>query len=232
MSLVGIQFKFPDWKGKLERAKQEINLFIAANMQTNRGLLFDAEGARNGHTKWAPLVFRNGMILAKRGTLRKSIAPKNDGRRPGRSEGGILRFTEHAITIGSSLAYARVMNDGTTKMPGGVIRAKRAKALKIPIPQGAAANENAKGLQAEALEPKLARLAERLNKSKNPQARAKIMRQMDRIRQRIKSGKGPVKFIFRKSVRIPARPFDTWTLQDQNELELALRNKIVEILNR
>lgn len=262
MSLVGIQFKFPKWEQKLKRAHEEINLFLAADMQTNRGMLFDAEGGRNGHQKWAPLVFRNGMILAKRGTLRKSIAPKNDGRRPGAGPDGIVRFSGATITVGTSLFYARIMNDGTAKLPGGVIRAKHAKALKIPVDSSFLKSQkirkglleedlgNEEGMKRKAsLERRIVRIQRLLSESKsassrrkqqayltklNAQLRAskdrKEIEELARRKNRVEGSKG--NFIFRKSVRIKARPFDTWTDQDQNELELALRNKLVEILNR
>lgn len=262
MSLVGIEFKFPNWEAKLKAAKEEINLFLAANMQTNRGLLFDAEGGRNGHQRWAPLVFRNGMILAKRGILRKSIGPKNSGLRPATGPDSIIRFTETTITIGTALAYARMMNDGTAKMPGGVLRAKRAKALKIPVESGFLQSQkirkglleedlgNEAGMKRKAsLERRIDKIQALLRETKNASSRRKRqdylaklndrlrssknrdeIEQLARRKNRVESSKG--NFIFRKSVKIPGRSFDSWTPEDQNELEIALRNKIVEILQR
>ena len=87
-----------------------------------------------------------------------------------------------------------MMNDGTTKMPGGVLRAVNAQALKIPLPSGKSATD----------------LTKELRKSANGDKD---------------------KFIFRKSVKIPARPFDDWTLEDEAELSEALRNKLIEVLN-
>jgi len=228
--MIAISYKYPDWDRKLKKASQEINLFIAAVMQTNRGMLFDSEGSHNGHDPWKPLAFREGMILSNRGVLRKSIAPLTGTGQPGPS--GIVRFNGDVVTIGTKVAYARIMNDGTTKLPGGVIRAKKAKALKIPVPQGDKANANAKAIQVEANNKKIAALQARLNatRSESP-GRAKLISQISRLREQNRKGTGPVKFIFRKSVRIPARPFDTWTRDDEKELESALTGKIREILN-
>lgn len=192
--MVKIEFQFPNLKEKLLSHRRDIELVIAASMQTNRGELFDKEGAHNGHPGWAPLAFRSVMILSKRGTLRKSIGPQNAMGQPG--PGGIVEIQENMVTIGTKLAYARLMNDGTTKLPGGVLRPVNAKALKIPIPEGKAANETAKGIR-------------KANRAK---------------------GKDPG-FIFRKSVRIPARPFDQLNAKDAEEIEATVSAKIMEILN-
>lgn len=248
-TLVGLTWTFPKLGEKLRRAREEINVFIAAQMQFNRGMLFDKEGGYNGHKKWKPLILRAGMPLSARGTLRKSIAPMSANGRPGPS--GIVRFTAESITIGTTLLYARMMNDGTAKMPGGVLRPVRAKALKIPVPQGVKAGPGAKAIQREAMfsainarfQAKMDRMTARLQKAKTPESQFHIRRGIDKLRaergraeseaaERASKGRGPVNFIFRKSVRIPARPFDTWTAEDQQELEIALRNKIVEVLNR
>lgn len=187
-------FKFPNWLEKLQRSQDEINLFIAAMMQTNRGELFDKEGAANGHDKWAPLKFRRGQILSNRGTLRQSMAPYAANGQPGSD--GIVRFQGDTITIGTKLFYARLMNDGTAKMPGGVLRPVNAKALKIPIPGGEGATKGAKKLRKSAY------------------------------------GDADNKFIFRKSVKIEGRPFDTWTQEDEQEISEATMNKIIDVLNR
>lgn len=184
--MINIDYTYPDWHEKILRSKTEINLFIAAQIQTNRGMMFDAEGADNGKKKWAPLKFRNGMILSRTGTLRKSWAPDHPNGRAGPD--GIVKFKDDIVLVGTKVAYARMMNDGTTKMPGGVLRAKNAKALIIPINNGVVA----KGV-------------------------TKI---------------GGQNVIFRKSVRIPARPMDDWTQEDEAEISAALTNKIIEVLNR
>lgn len=194
MSKVAIDFEMPDLEEKLRQAEHEIHVFVAAQAQFNRGMLFDQEGGYNGHEKWAPLQFRTGQILSKRGTLRKSIAPMAADGRAGPD--GIVRFSGDVVTIGTRLIYARMMNDGTTKLPGGVLRPRNAKALKIPLPPGKTSTEGAKSLRSGA------------------------------------KGKGDDKFIFRKSVKIPARPFDEWNTEDEEEMSAALANKLAEILNR
>lgn len=206
MGDLDIKFSFPGWKERILKNWDDIHLFIAAQMQFNRGMLFDNEGLYNGHDKWAELRFRSGQILSHRGTLRKSIAPiggvvgPNAKGKPGPN--GIVRVAGNEVTIGSTLIYARMMNDGTTKMPGGVLRPVKAKALKIPLPEGKQATD----------------LAKELRKS------GKTLP--------IEGRKTPGRFIFRKSVKIPARPYDTWTKEDQDELTEALTNKIARILNR
>lgn len=194
---IELKIKCPNLKKKLEAKIPKLNLFIAAQMQTNRGLLFDAEGARNGNPKWKGLAFRNGMILSKRGVLRKSIAPYQADGKPG--VGGIVRVSGETITIGTNLYYAAMMNYGTTKLPGGVLRPKNAKALMIPLPSGKTAQESVKTVSGK----------KRVEK---------------------KDGKGKQNVIFRKSVKIPARPFNNWTEGDEQELTIALRNKVVEVL--
>ena len=226
---VDVDFKFPDLNAKMKRAEEAINLFIAAQIQFNRGMLFDQEGAYNGHPKWADLKFRNGQILTNRGTLRKSIAPYNPRGTAGPD--GIVRFSSDTITVGTKLGYARLMNDGTTKMPGGVLRPVNAKALKIPVPKGMNAGPAAKAIQSGASARKLAALNDKMSRARTSAARTKIQAQIDRLQRRLAKGGGDVDFIFRKSVKIPARPFDNWTEEDVAELEEALSNKVVEILN-
>lgn len=200
---VDIEFKFPDWKAQLSRKEEELNLFCAAMIQTNRGLLFDSEGSHNGRPGWAPLKLRNGMILSDRGTLRKSIAPYNPSGNPGHPD-GIVKFESDAIVVGTSLLYARLMNDGTTKMPGGKLVPVHAKALKIPLPQGRNATDEAKQLK------------------KNSK----------RLTYEVADGvKKRGNFIFRKWVKIPARPFNDWNNADQEELNDAMMTKIIEVLS-
>jgi hypothetical protein len=100
------------------------------------------------------------------------------------------------------------MNDGTTKMPGGVLRPVRAKALKIPLPAGKQAKDGIKG-------------AKNLQK-----IGAKKL-----VWERADGKKETGNFIFRKSVRIPARPFDDWNARDQEEIDAALLSKVAAILN-
>lgn len=201
--MVEIDFKFPDWQGKLAAAEAELNLFSAATIQTNRGLLFDSEGSHNGRKGWAPLRMRNGQILSDRGTLRKSMAPSNPNGTPGPS--GVVRFESKYIVIGTTLLYARLMNDGTTKMPGGKLVPVHAKALKIPLPQGRNATDYTKSLRKK-------------SKKLSYEVADGVQRQGN--------------FIFRKWVKIPARPFNDWNDIDQEELDDALTVKIAEVLNR
>ena len=172
--MIKIELAFPDMHKMLEAHRQEIDLFIAAIMQTNRGLLFDTEGKHNGRPGWAPLKYRSGQILSKRGTLRKSMAPYEAKGTAGPD--GVVRVSGDTITIGTTLFYAKMMNHGTTGLPGGVLRPKTKKALKIPTGNGG--------------------------------------------------------FVLRTVVLIPARHFDDWTSDDQQEMEEALSNKIVQVLER
>ena len=169
----------PDFQKAFEINKQSLLNLAAATVQTQRAMIFDREGAYNGRDGWKPLKFRQGMILSKTGALRRSIAPRNDGTTPGRDKGTILEFSGSKIVIGTSLIYAALQNFG------GVVSAKNAQALKIPVP------------------------------SKLPGAK-KI------------DGKW---YLFRKSVKIPARPFLDWTKEDQDELNITLTNRIKEIFN-
>lgn len=234
--MIEIDFKFPNWRKTIQKHEKELNLFVAANVQFNRGMLFDQEGAYNGRPRWDDLKFRSGQILSKRGTLRKSIAPYNPKGIPGPS--GIVQFSGDVITVGTKLMYARMMNDGTTKMPGGVLRPVRAKALKIPIPQGKNAGEGAKEIQSlhqqkrlDKLNQQLDRLMERRSTPSVKAARQRIYERIANTAGKMGEGKGPVKFIFRKWVKIPARPFDDWNDNDQAELDAALLSKITQILN-
>lgn len=171
---VDITFQFPNLGDKLRGREREISLAIAAEMQFNRGQIFDKEGAYNGRPKWAPLKLRSGQILSLTGTLRKSIAPVSADGRPGQD--GIVQFSGETVTIGTNLFYARMMNDGTTKMPDGVLRPVRARALRIPLGNG--------------------------------------------------------KVMYRQKVKIPARPFDDWTREDEADLQEAMAAKVTEVLKR
>ena len=114
-------------------------LLVAAVLQTQRAMIFDAEGAYNGRERWKPLKFRQGKILSDRGGLRGSIAPRNNGVTPTVGANTILDVRQNRITIGSSLIYAKIHDEG------GVIKAK-GKALAIPLPKGKSATATAKGL--------------------------------------------------------------------------------------
>ncbi len=228
--MIAIEFKFPDWENKLKAAKDELYVFVAAIMQTNRGMLFDAEGAYNGHEKWAPLKLRVGQILKLTGTLSQSMGPMGAKGKPGPS--GIVRFNGDEVTIGTTLAYARLMNDGTVKMPGGKLVAKNAKALKIPLPKGLAQTEASKELRGKKTDQQIAKIREKMRRMRSQNSIDKATFKIKQLEARKANGQGGSDFIFRKSVKIPARPFDQWNDQDQAELEASLVNKIAEILNR
>lgn len=228
--MLEIEFTFPAWAEIIKANEDRINLFQAATIQFNRAMIFDNEGAYNGRKKWAPLKFRNGQILTKTGTLRKSIGPVRGGGMPGQD--GIVRILEDQIIVGTKLGYARMMNDGTTKMPGGVLRATKAKALKIPLPQGKQATDIAKELSRGSIAAKVSALREKRDRAISPTTEKKYQDKIDRLQVKVRNNEsGPDKFIFRKTVRIPARPFDDWNEQDQEEFDTALLNLITEILN-
>lgn len=195
--MIKIEVEFPDLYERLKKYEKEIMLVLAASMQTNRSMMFDADGADNGKKKWAPLKFRNGRPLQDRGTLRKSMGPSNDGITPGRGVDSVLKINTDSVMIGTKLAYARMMNDGTTKMPGGVLRPINAQALKIPLPMGKNIVKAAKALRKGAAQDSTGQ-----------------------------------KYIFRKSVRIPARPMDEITPQDEQEWVETVQNYMMEILTR
>lgn len=142
-SRIEIEFKFPDLAGALRAKKQEILLFLAAQIQTNRGLMFDDENA--GRTPWKKPLLRDGQALSQKGTLRKSFAPRNNGIRPGLGPEGIVRISGDVVTIGTKLAKADILNRG------GIIRPVRAKVLWIPLPAGKANSSNAPSKTAKGL---------------------------------------------------------------------------------
>lgn len=137
-NVLDIKYHFPDLAKKVKKNRRRIEEFMAATMQTNRALLFNHEGAYSGHKKWKPLKFRNGKPLMARGTLKKSIGPQNDGKRPRRGPNSIVEFQNGIVRVGTSLKYAGIHNRG------GVVQARHAQALKIPMPSGAKATDEAK----------------------------------------------------------------------------------------
>lgn len=175
--MVKIDLKIPDLSEVFRRHQTEIMQGLAATMQANRSMMFDKDGADNGKEKWAPLVLRKGgRPLQKSGTLRKSWGPQNDGKKPVQERGSVIRFEGEKVTIGSNLLYAGMMNDGTTKMPGGKLVPVRALALKIPLEDGS--------------------------------------------------------FMFRRSVKIPARTMNEITSEDAKEFSESMARHIAEILRR
>lgn len=138
--------KFPKLSQRLLEHQEQITREIVVAIQTNRGMLFDAEGAYNEHKPWAPLVLRTGQVLARRGVLKKSLAPGGGTGQAG--PGGYVDMDgQGVVTVGTNVAYAAMMNFGTTKMPGGVLRPVRAKALAIPLPDGKWASDVTKALR-------------------------------------------------------------------------------------
>lgn len=234
--MIDIKFEFPDLRRKVKASKREIELLIAATLQTNRGMMFDKEGSHNGHPRWAPLVLRSGQILSKRGTLRKSIAPTTPTGIAG--PGGIVEIMPDVIAVGTSMAYAAMMNFGTTNLPGGVLRPVRAKALKIPLPQGdnasAAAEKIKQDMASKARKKRIAKLQGQLRRAKKKDSMNRIADQIAslQMQEKRKSTLGAPKFMFRKSVKIPARRFDELNDRDREEIEATVNAKIMEILNR
>lgn len=194
--MIKIDLKLEDFAKRFKGMQAELMQVLAASMQTNRAMMFDKDGADNDKPKWAPLRLRRGRPLQDKGYLRKSMAPHNDGKKPARGKDGIIRLGQTTATIGTKLAYAEMMNDGTTKMPGGVLKAVNAKALKIPLPAGKNASDFAKG-----------------------------------ARKTATKGDGNQRFMFRKSVKIPARPMDTITEADKQEFAETLAAYIAEALS-
>lgn len=133
--LVEAEFKMPDLKKRFNASQERISRFIAAQIQTNRGMMFDKEGAYNGHQKWAPLKYREGQILKKRGDLSRSIGPQGSKGYPGAN--GIVRISgtikRLQVSVGTSLKYAAMMNWGTAGLPGGVLVAKTKKCLRFKV---------------------------------------------------------------------------------------------------
>lgn len=148
--MVEIKFKFPNWERRVKEQTPRIQLFIAAMMQENRAQLFAAEGAFSGHSKWKDLKSGenkkfdkegnpNRQILSDTGTLRKSIGPETDGKNPKRNIGTILKMKDDLVTIGTTIAYAKIHNDGgIVKHPGtdnGFGMGIKIRPHNIPIPK-------------------------------------------------------------------------------------------------
>lgn len=137
MSAIEIKMEFPPLGDELAAAKKDLQIFIAAQIQTNRGQLFDANGDYNGHKSWAAPLLRVGQPMSMTGALRNSIGPNQGQAGPS----GFVRFQGDLVSVGTSLAYAE------TVCKGAVIHAAPGHALKIPIPGGKRATETAKTLR-------------------------------------------------------------------------------------
>jgi hypothetical protein len=200
--VIGIIFKFPKLATKLLANRWIVDREIIVAVQTNRGQLFTHGGNMNGHKGWPALTLRSGQPLMNRRTLAKSIGPNGTSGKAG--EGGFVKrpgITKVGdIIVGTKLAYARMMNDGTSKMPGGVLRAKSGGVLKIPLPAGKKASDLAKKLR------KTATTVYNKRTEKN-----------ERV-------------IFRKSVKIPPRDFESVTAADAKEFRAAAKAGVQAVL--
>jgi phage gpG-like protein len=231
MGLVAVKLKFPDLLGAFRSQAPALAQFIAAQIQTNRALLFDSEGSYHGHPRWAPLKFRNGQPLKDTGVLKNSIGPRTSGGKPARNIGSILQYrgsmANPVVTVGTNLYYAELQNKG------GVVQAGPGKALAIPLPMGKNATQAAKAAgkaRGYRVKHSLAKIAE-LEKhyKKNP---SRLLRQkIDKIKKFVENKPQNQHILFLKKVKIPARNFDGWNGQDQKNLEITLKNKIEQILN-
>lgn len=209
MSLVKIEVEFPDFLGALIRNEERIALVMAATVQANRGMMFDKEGAHNGKEKWAPLKFRNGQILSKSGTLRKSWAPTNP--RGVAGPGGLVEISgglqNKMIKVGTRVAYAAIHNYG-----GKIVA--RGKALAFEVDAKYVARKHNASLTSENIHEKGTMNAKRARK-----------------KMRTKKSEDGADIMFRRSVNIPQRRMDEWNAEDQAELTITLHNLVAEILN-
>ena len=208
----------------LKKNEKLVYKFIIANIQENRAELFDRSGKMPGHEPWAPLWELGRRAgekpLLDRGTLRKSLGPG--------SPGGYAVVQGSKIIVGTRLKYAKLMNWGTTKMPDGKLKAKRAQALKIPVGKEVQAPLK---VTKNSIEKRLQALQAEMRSVKNRDKR-RLSEKIQTLKLQIKNRTYKTgKFIFRKSVRIPARRFDIWTPEDNEELIGALKIELSRILN-
>jgi phage gpG-like protein len=242
---VDITLKFPDWAERVKGSIADINRFIASQVQTNIGMRFDNEGSYNGHQRWDPLILRSGQILSDRGSLRKSIAPKKSDGNPGPE--GFVDFAADTITVGTKLKYAALMNYGTVGLPGGKLVPKNAKALKIPLPTGKSASPATISIMTSKTQKQLSEINKKITEIRNKASKSKksdpvkVEARISKLKQKYAKIHANLikarptsrsKFMFLKSVRIPARRFDQWNETDQRELNEALGNFIVRMLKK
>ena len=207
---VSVTSTITGWAGRFRGKLTQLYLFTAAQMQTNRGMLFIHSGSYNGHEVWPKLKLRDGQPLRDHGTLMQSIGPQlkmKNGVRPVVNKGTILRYGSDKVTIGTDLKYARLMNDGGTIVP------KNGKVLWIPLPEGKRAQEH------------VIKATKGIRKGKSRQSPehlggAPIVR--------LKNGKF---FMLAKKVVVPPRPFDKLNAQDKAEIKEALTNEVARCLN-
>lgn len=208
-NLINIKFTMPDWESKIRSNLHGLLRFVAAQLQTQRALIFEHEGAYNGRGPWTPLKFRQGMILSKAGGrgLRGSIAPRNNGIEPASGPKTILEIGGETVTIGSSLIYANIMDKG------GIIKPVRAKALKIPVPNDVVRE------MVHTEEKHAYVTGQKVPTRKKALKKAGILKIDGKF------------YIFRKKVIIPARPYLDFTPEDAQEIEVALSNRVAELMN-
>lgn len=228
--MIQMSFKIPEMDRIISESQEELLGFMAAMMQTNRGMLFDKSGAYNGHDRWAPLAFRSGQPLKLTGTLSKSMGPMA-GDKPIINSGGVVRISGDIVTTGTKLGYAHLMNFGTTLMPGGKMTAKKAQALMIPMPRSQRATQGAKELRRSGSTRK--KLAAKIQELEQEGGSKRLIRRYKAQYKKLAyKGKDGERVIFRKSVKIPARRFDIINEKDIQEFQTALVNKIASVLNR
>jgi hypothetical protein len=68
-----------------------------------------------------------------RGTLKRAIVGTEKG---SAGPGGVVRIRGNEVKLEVTLIYANMMNWGTSRLPDGVLRPKRAQALRIPVKGG------------------------------------------------------------------------------------------------
>lgn len=216
---IRFKFDFPDLDELIRRERMNIQMLAAATLQTQRGMIFDAEGAHNGRSRWEPLQFRTGMILSRSGGrgLRGSIAPRNDGKVPSRGQNTILEIGETEVTIGSTLIYAEIHDQG------GKITAKPGKFLRIPLPMGAWANDKTAAIQRLQATKQIQKLVSERVMTKSRRRQAAIDARIQDINDRVAARKYQA-VLFRKSVKIPQRRYLDFTDDDRTELNDTLVN--------
>lgn len=233
--MISFRLKTISLAAKLIKNRDNVKRIMAATMQTNRGLLFARGGAHNGHAPWKPLVFRAGQPLKDKGALSKSIAPAHGPNEPGRSPNGIVRLSGNVVTVGTNLHYATMMNWGTTKLPGGVLRPVNGKALRIPLPAGKKASDVAKGLakgakSGKSLARQVSDLEIQIRYTQSSELAEGLRRRYTKLRRAMDRSSEKEKYIFRKSVKIPARRFDEWTSKDQEEMVKTVGKALARIM--
>lgn len=215
MTEVTVSSSIPRWAQRFRALLPQLNAFLAAQMQTNRGFLFLHSGSYNGHEAWKPPKLRDGQPLRDKGTLMKSIGPitraKTGRVQPIRNEGTFVKYGLNYVTVGTTLKKARILNDG------GVIVPKKKKLLWIPL----STNKNR---ASEAVTKAIAKHKHNKKAGNRGQVTlggAPIVR--------LPNGKF---FMLAKKVVIPPRPFDKVTKQDRDEIAFALTEEVSRCLNR